>query len=125
MTERGRFSVRARLKSFTFALKGLTYLARREHNFQIHILIALAVIGLGASLQVSRAEWLWLVFAIASVLSAEATNTAIERMCDAVMPDHHPLIGIAKDVAAGMVLIQACAAGVIGTLVFVPYLVVL
>lgn len=66
-----------------------------------------------------------IVLACAAVWTAEALNTAIEHLADATTNGFHPLVGQAKDVAAGAVLITAIAAAVVGALVFGPYLLVL
>lgn len=66
-----------------------------------------------------------IVLACAAVWTAEAMNTAFEYLADATTKEFHPVIGHAKDVAAGAVLITAIAAVVIGVLVFGPYIVVL
>ncbi len=125
MSKNNAFSLKARLMSFSFAIKGLRYLAVYEHNFRVHMVVAFSVISLGVCLQVTRFEWLWLIMAIASVMSAEAMNTAIERACDAVIPEHNQLIGVAKDVAAGAVFINACACALIGVIIFLPYIVLI
>jgi diacylglycerol kinase len=70
-------------------------------------------------------EWCMIVLACAAVWTAEAMNTAFEYLADATTKEFHPVIGHAKDVAAGAVLITAIAAVVIGVLVFGPYIVVL
>ena len=75
----------------------------------------------GAGLGVSRLEWCWLVAAIAWVWTAEALNTALESLADAVHPDRHPLVGRAKDAAAGAVLAASLGAAAIGLLVLGPY----
>jgi diacylglycerol kinase (ATP) len=67
------------------------------------------VLAVGIGLHVRAAEWRWLTVAIALVWTAEAFNTALECLCDAASPGHHPLIGKAKDVAAGSVLLAAIA----------------
>jgi diacylglycerol kinase len=66
-----------------------------------------------------------LVLACAAVWTAEALNTAFEYLADATTKEFDPLIGRAKDVAAGAVLITAIAAVIVGALVFTPYIVVL
>ena len=58
-----------------------------------------------------------LAVAIALVWAAECLNTAVESLADATSPDHHPLVGRAKDAAAGAVLCAAIGAAVIGLLV--------
>jgi diacylglycerol kinase (ATP) len=92
----------------------------QEHNSRLHLAAALAVLALGLILRIQADEWLWLILAVALVWLAEAFNTAIERLGDAVSLDPHPQIGIAKDVAAAGVLIASLASGAIGLVVFVP-----
>ena len=76
----------------------------------------------GALLGLSGLEWAILVLAIVGVWSAEALNTAIEFLADAVSQDHHPLIGQAKDIAAGAVLVVALGAAAVGLVVLGPHL---
>ena len=94
----------------------------RDPNSRIHAAATILVIVAGVLLDVSRIEWCLLVFAIASVWTAEALNTAVELLGDAVSPEPHPLIGRAKDVAAGGVLLAALGAALVGLLVFGPAL---
>ncbi|MEP5766438.1 MAG: diacylglycerol kinase family protein [Halieaceae bacterium] len=117
------FSITARLASFRHALRGLLTLLREQHNSRIHLLATVLVLALALVLEVSRLDWVVLLVAIALVWLAEALNTALEYVCDAVMPDAHPLIGKAKDVAAAGVLVCAVVAAALGLLVFLPYLV--
>ena len=110
-------------KRFAYALHGVAFLVHTQENARLHLLATLAVGAVGAALGLDRAEWLWLVAAVVLVWSAEAFNTALETLADALHPEHHPGVGRAKDVAAGAVLIAAIGAAVIGALVFVPHLV--
>lgn len=96
---------------------------RSQHNAWLHALATAIVIGAGLSLHLSRYEWCWLILAIMAVWSAEALNTAFEFLADAASPTYHPLIGKAKDVAAGAVLIAAIGAACIGLLIFGPHLI--
>lgn len=96
-----------------------------QHNAWIHTAATVATVALGLSLRVPRLEWIALVFAIVSVWTAEAINTALELVCDVASPEFHPLVETAKDVAAGAVLICAVGAAVTGLLVFFPPLAVL
>lgn len=113
----------ARLKSFAYALQGMRFLLRTQPNARLHLVAALLVCALGIYFDLSRAEWLWITMAIVLVWSAEAFNTALEQLADALHPEQHPEIGRAKDVAAAAVLIVAVGAAVIGMLVFMPHLV--
>lgn len=110
----------ARLLSFRFALRGVASMLREEPNARIHLAATIAVIGLAAALGIPLASWCWLIVAIALVWCAEAANTALERLADATAPDPQPLVGQAKDIAAGGVLIAALAAVAIGLLVLGP-----
>lgn len=113
--------LRRRLRSFVHAARGVWHL-RTEPNARVHLFATFAVLIAGVVSRLSVLEWALVVFAIALVLAAEALNTALEHLANAVKPDHHPLVGTAKDVAAGAVLITAVGAGIIGVLVLGPHL---
>ena len=116
------FSPAERLRSFVYAGRGIWTLLRSQHNSWIHAAATLAVVAAGIALEISRTEWLALVLTMTLVWSAEAFNTALEFLCDAVQPESHPLIEKAKDVAAGAVLLCALGALAVGVLVFAPHL---
>jgi len=111
-----------RLNSFSHALRGMGLLVRTQANARVHLLAAGLVCIAGIYCGLSRAEWLWIVAAIVWVWGAEAFNTALEQLADAVHPERHPGIGRAKDAAAAAVLIAAVGAAIIGVLVFAPHL---
>jgi diacylglycerol kinase (ATP) len=73
--------------------------------------------------RLSSDEWRWIILAIALVWLAEALNTAIERLADAVTLEPNENIGYAKDVAAGAVLAAAIVSAVIGLTIFVPHII--
>jgi diacylglycerol kinase len=116
------FSWRRRLASFAPALRGIAITLRTQHNAWIHAVATLGVVAAGILLDVSRIEWGVLLLAMALVWSAEAFNTALEALGDAISPGLHPLVGSAKDVAAGAVLASAIGALGVGVLVFGPRL---
>ena len=93
-----------------------------DHNAWIHALATTVVIAGGAFFGLDRYEWMAVVLAVVAVWTAEALNTAFERLCDVASPDFHPLVQQAKDVAAGAVLIAAVGAVAVGALVFLPHL---
>jgi diacylglycerol kinase (ATP) len=97
-------------------------LLREEANAQIHRAATALIILAGLAMLLSADEWRWLIAACAAVWSAEAVNTAVERLCDRVCPDHDPLIGATKDLAAGAVLLTSGCALAIGAAVFLPHL---
>jgi diacylglycerol kinase (ATP) len=88
----------------------------------VHTLAAFIVVAAGIYFDVSRLDWIALVLAITLVFVTEALNTGLELLADAAVPERHPLVGKAKDVAASAVLLSAVGAVVIGALVFGPKL---
>ncbi len=121
MPSHSKFSISARVKSFGYALSGIGFVIRNEHNARIHIFAASTVVALGLAYQIRIADWLVLVLAISGVCFAETMNTAFEYLCDVVSPQKNESVRRAKDIAAGAVLISAFGALVIGVLVFLPY----
>ena len=108
------------LRSFKFALAGMVHLVRFENNAQFHFLATLLVISAGYWFKIDRNEWIIVIFAIALVSSAEAFNSAIEKLCDRIEPEKDPVIGKVKDMAAAGVLFMALAAAIVGCMVFLP-----
>ena len=117
-----KFKLSDRLRSVRFALSGLRTLLIQEHNARIHFAATLVVVAAGFALGFSREEWVWTMIAAALVWLAEAFNTAVERLGDAVTTEHHPQIGLAKDMAAAGVLVASICAALIGVMIFVPHL---
>jgi diacylglycerol kinase (ATP) len=108
--------------SFRYAFEGLWYLLRTQRNAQIHCLVGACVVALAAALRVERWEWIALLLTITLVLAAEGANTAVEAAVDLVTTTRHPLAKVAKDVAAGTVLLCAIASVIIGCVIFLPHL---
>ena len=117
-----KFSPVDRLASFRFAIRGLRTLLAQEHNARVHLVATIAVIIIGVATGLDADEWRWVVLAAALVWAAEAFNTAVERLGDAISLEHHPQIGIAKDVAAAGVLVCSLCAALIGLTVFAPHI---
>ena len=115
-------SLKKRVDSFRFAIQGLKELFRTQANAQIHLAATVLVVGAGLYFGISRLEWVAVVLCIALVIGSEALNTAVENLTDLVSPEHHPLAGKAKDVAAAAVLLAAIAAILVAALIFFPRL---
>ncbi len=107
-------------KSFGYAFAGIWHVLRTQRNAQIHIAITVAVILLGLYLHLPSIQWAILVLTIGVVFAAEITNTALEAVVDLASPEAHPLARIAKDSAAGAVLILAIVAVGVGVLILGP-----
>lgn len=115
------FRIADRIRSFRAAWKGLRFAIRFEHNLQIHLLVAGLVVVSGIAFNLSKTEWMLVSFAIVLVISAELMNTAIEKLADALHPENHPGVGLAKDLAAAAVLVTAIGASIVGGIVFWPH----
>jgi diacylglycerol kinase (ATP) len=108
--------------SFTWAFEGIVYVLRTQRNMQIHVAAAVVALVLGLLLDFTRLELAAIVGAISLVLVAEMMNTAVEAAIDAVVTSYHPLVKIAKDVAAGAVLVATVNALAIAYFVFYDHL---
>jgi diacylglycerol kinase (ATP) len=106
------------LDSFNYAFEGIIHVLRTQRNLRIHFVIAAAVIAAAAALGVGRLEMMALLLAIAFVLVAEMVNSAIEGAIDVSTTSFDPNAKLAKDVAAGAVLIASVTAVAVGYLVF-------
>jgi diacylglycerol kinase (ATP) len=106
------------LQSFNWAFEGVIHVLRTERNMRIHFALATAVLILAFSYGVTKLELMALLIAISFVLIAEMVNTAVEATIDLATTSFDPLAKMAKDIAAGAVLIAAVNAVVIGYLVF-------
>lgn len=113
------------IRGFGYAFKGIGYATTTQINFRIHLVAALTASLLGYALHISANEWIWIIFCMALVMSAELINTAIEVLTNLVSPEYHPLAGHAKDVAAGAVLITAIFSLITGAIIFLPKILVL
>ncbi|MEP4147564.1 MAG: diacylglycerol kinase family protein [Halioglobus sp.] len=114
--------LRQRAQSFSHAANGVRLLLSEEHHARVHLVATALVLMAAWAFEITRTDWQVLILTVAMVWLAEALNTALEHLSDAAVPHHHPLIGKAKDVAAGAVLITAGFALVMAGLIFVPYL---
>jgi diacylglycerol kinase len=106
--------------SFKHAFRGVGYMARHEPNMRFHLLAATGVLVAAAAFRLPLTQWAALIFAITLVLLGETLNTAIEAVLDLVQPDHHELVGVVKDLAAGAVLVASAGSAVIAAIVFIP-----
>jgi diacylglycerol kinase (ATP) len=106
------------LQSLNWAFEGVIHVLRSERNMRIHFALATAVLILAFSYGVTKVELMAVLIAISFVLIAEMVNTAIEATIDLATTSFDPLAKMAKDIAAGAVLIASVNAVLIGYLVF-------
>lgn len=114
--------MRSFIKSLKFSVKGIREIVMHERNLKIQVLAAVGTIGLGFILELNSLEWALISLAIGVVFIAEAFNTAIEKLADALHPEIHPRIALVKDISAGAVLLAVFTALAIGSLIFFPHL---
>lgn len=112
-------------KSQGYARNGLKLILKNERNFRRELVIATVVIVLGFVFKIGYFEWIAVSLVISMVLIAEAINSAIEALCDAVSQDFKINIKYAKDVSAGAVWLSAFVSFVTGLIVFLPYVIAL
>lgn len=112
-----------RLKSVGYAFKGMLILIKTEASIKIQLCIAIAVTIAGFYFNISATEWMLQIAMIGLVMSTEGINTAIECIADFIHPEHHPKIGLIKDVAAGAVFIASIIATIIAGIIYLPKLV--
>lgn len=110
--------MRKLLDSFNYAIEGLLYAVRTQRNMRIHLILALVVLTACFFYDISKIELLILFTTITMVIATELINTAIEFAIDTTTNYYHPLAKIAKNVAAGAVLITAINAIVVGYIIF-------
>ena len=115
-----KFSIKERLKSFTFAFAGLKILMLEEHNAYLHVAATFLVIATGFYFRISSTEWMAILLCIGSVFSFELINTSIEALADHITPEKHGNIKRVKDLAAASVLVSALVAVVIAMIIFIP-----
>ena len=106
------------IESFNYAIEGMIHVLRTQRNMRIHFAVAVAVIVGAVAVGVSKIELIALLLSIAFVLVAEMINTAIEGAIDAATTSFDPMAKLAKDIAAGAVLIASVNAVAVGYLVF-------
>lgn len=109
---------RTLIDSFRDAFRGIGDCMLSERNMRVHVAACCYVLFFAFRLHLTRGEMACLVLTIGVVMSAEAMNTAVEKLCDFAQKQRNPRIRVVKDVAAGAVLLCALAAVLVGVLIF-------
>lgn len=118
-------SIRLLKKSFGHALDGVVLALEENQNLRIHFLIAVIIMIASLLFDVSRFEMGILGIMILLVISTEMLNTSVEKMVDLITKEHRQEAKFAKDVAAGMVLINAMGSIIVGSVIFIPHILAL
>ncbi|OPJ56994.1 diacylglycerol kinase [Alkalithermobacter paradoxus] len=106
------------IEAFNRAIDGIIYTLKNEKNMKIHYLIGVIVLFMSLFFDITRLEMIILFITISLVVISEMINTAIEKSIDLFTDKYHELARIAKDVAAGAVLIASLNSVVVGYIIF-------
>lgn len=115
-----RSLLRSERASFGYAIEGLRYAWRTQRHLRIHVSLGIVAVGMGLFFSITAPEWAALVTAIALVIALELLNTVVEALVDLFTPEFHSGAKVAKDVAAGAVLVAALGALAVGAAIFLP-----
>ena len=113
---------RGRMLSFAAAWQGILYIIRTQPNVWIELAAFAVVLLAGAWFAISALEWAVLALTVVMILALEAVNTAVETVVDLVSPHYHPLAKIAKDTAAGAMILAVLGSVVVAACIFGPRL---
>lgn len=106
-------------RSFSYAGRGVGESVRTQMNLRVHLVALLTVVIVGLAVKLNADHWCMVLLCCMAVISLELVNTALEKTCDAVTGENHPLIGQAKDACAGAVLISAVGSVCIALLILI------
>jgi diacylglycerol kinase len=123
LPSRGKSKWAKFVRGFGYAFSGLWYTLRTQRNMRVHVSIALLAVLVGLLLRISPVEFAIIFLAIICVFTAEMFNTVFELCVDLASPEYNPLAKIAKDVAAGAVLMSAILSVIIGLCIFLPHII--
>lgn len=107
------------IKSFYYAFQGIISSLKQEKNMKVHIIIMIIVIICGIIFKISKIEWIICIILFALVISLELVNTSIEKTVDLITQEKNEIAKIAKDVAAGAVVLSSLNAVIIAILIVV------
>lgn len=110
--------VRKLIDSFNFAFEGIIYAFKTQRNMKIHFIVAIIILSFSLFFDLSRLEILILILTISMVIITEMINTSIEMTIDLITDKYHIFAKIAKNVAAGAVLISAINSIIVAYLIF-------
>ena len=109
-------------KSFGYAFAGIFAVVSKERNMKIHCAAVVCVVIAGIVFHITSIEWCICLTLFGLVMALEMVNTAVEAVVDLVTEERRPLAKLAKDAAAGAVLIAAIMAAIAGMIIFIPKL---
>ena len=118
--DKGVFSLHRLAQAFKCAFQGIAHVYLHEKNFRFHTAAAIVVTGCGFIFQISKIEWMFVLFCIFGMFVLEMINSALERTVDLITDEYRKLAKQAKDLAAGAVLMFAILTVMVGLIIFLP-----
>ena len=113
--------IKERAISLKYVFKGMWLLVSREHAAMAQVSIFALFIVLGIVFGISTVEWVTQTICCGMILTAEALNTAVEKICDYIQPAYDKRIGFIKDVSAGAVGFAACTGVIVVIVIYYKY----
>ncbi len=114
-------SKKIHILSFKYALDGIYAALKEEPKLMLHFLAGIVVLFTSFILNISREDWMIIIFLIGFVIAIELTNTSIESVVNHFTQEFHPGAKLAKDISAGAVLVAALTSAIVGLVIFIPY----
>jgi diacylglycerol kinase len=105
---------------FVYAFQGLAILLKTERNFKFHLFAFFCISITSFIFRINQSEWFAILIISSVILTAEAFNSALEKLCNHLHPEIHPAIKSIKDIAAASVLISSIIAVIIAGIIFLP-----
>lgn len=118
-----KISIKKLRNSFKYAIQGIKSSLKTEQNLKVHFIIVIITIIAGIILKLSCMEWIICLMLFGFVITLELLNTAIEVTVDIAMPEKNEQAKLAKDIAAGAVLVSAITSMIVGLIIFIPKIV--
>jgi len=115
-------NMRTHKDSLRDAIAGIFWAVKTQPNFRVHLILSVLAIALGWFLGITSSEMAIIIFTILLGLTVEMLNTSVEAMTDLITTEYREDAKIAKDVAAGMMLLTAIGAIGVAIFIFIPYL---
>ena len=114
--------LKIRIKRIVTALKGMCLLLITETSIQVQFVFILFFVFAGFYFEISFNEWIIQIFLSGFILSIEALNTSIEKLCDFINPEYSKKIGLIKDLGAGAVSFAVIPSLMILFFIYCPYI---
>lgn len=114
--------VKGRVISLKYVFKGMWLLVSGEPSAMVQTALFVVFAALGFYFGITPTEWVAQIICCGAILTAEALNTAIERICDFIQPNYDKRIGFIKDIAAGAVGFAATAGGLVVIVIYYKYI---